>query len=247
LVYIAAAQVHHYVENFDRSMKEEFVVNNKGLPNRLWTYIYGQNKWDQKILPDISIREVLTNTKWDIVITCNHTGRRRMWKYEKYKKDYMNYFNLIRECTDAEIYWTYTFVPSRDFNCDKAYEQAYDLVAGSREEMYRYLNKIDDEICQVFGVKPLLLRQAYENLVKMFRNKYYLIMDNIHPDRGVGEYFCSAYLYNIFFKKYYGVDVKDLKFSYNASKYTYSDGTPCISVNRVTKNTVDKIVNLYNE
>ena len=242
LVYIASGKTHVYVNNFDRSMKEYFTIK-KGKSNLLWTYVYGHNRWKEDVMPDISIREVLTNTKWDIVITCSHSARTILWKYEKYKSKYDEYFQLIRQCTDAKLYWVWTFTPNREF-CDEKLLVQYDDVAKNRWSMYKLLNKVDDTICTNYNLHPLRLRVAYEMLTKKYPKHHHLIIDSVHPDRGIGEYFCCAYFYNVLFKKYYYVNLSDLQYSYDATKYTYENGDHCIPVNKENKKIIDEIADL---
>ena len=241
MVYVAAANVTTLLRNFKMPMSTEYIVTKTHSGNIIWRYVYGQDRWDEMKFPDVSIQDVLKSKEWDIIITCGHTGKNGVLNYDRYTEKYKKFFREIRRCSKAKIYWLCGLTPNREF-CDT---QIYDECSGgSRRGMLKYLNVTDKKICNDYHLKSIPMRQAYEILVEQFPGYNGLVMDNIHPDRGVGEYFCTAYLYNFFFKPIYGVDLSELRFSYDASKHKYKNtDIQCISVDEKTKKIVDDVVN----
>ena len=238
-IYAPGAKIPTLVNNFKKSMSTEFITTKSHVGNRIWTYSYGNDKWDEVISPDISIQDVLKNTQWDFIITCGHTGKIGILNYHSCIKKYITFFKEIRKCSNARIYWLGGLTPNREY-CNT---QLYDVCSGgSRMGMVNYLKMIDEKICNTFHLEYIPLRQAYEVLAEQFPGYNHLIIDNVHPDKGIGEYFCTAYLYNFLFKSLYDVDLSELKFSYNASKYMYKDSNiQCISVNEEIKKIADDI------
>lgn len=251
LVFIPAAKIYTYVKKFDESMKSHFVMKDK--PNRIWTYVKNFPIWSQELNPDISIKDVVSERKWDIIIVCGHSGHYSSWRYDLYKDTYKQFFDLIRQYSDADIYWTETFAPlfvNEFFFHVKKWKEPH--IPDTREEVIDLLDEADMKICQDNNVKPFRLRTYYNEFSKLFPGYRHLMYDYIHPDKGLGEYFCTGIIYTLFLKQIYKMDIDQLHYVYNSQKYRYMDvdddknkyetDIVCLPVNEETKKLADDFI-----
>lgn len=249
LIYIGSGRIYTYVDYFKEPMTKPFILK---VPSRIWTYTYGSKHWKEQLNPMMSIKDVLLEREWDVIITCGHTYEKASWLYDKYKDTYEKYFSLLRNCSDADIYWTWIFTPSYTAAAFLEREKLKYFVPDTYEDMYELLNEVDERICTDNNVKSFPLRLYYNELIKVFPGHRNLMYDHIHPDRGIGEYFCSALIYDTFLKSIYGVEVKNIRYTYDASAWKYKNvdadyketpsAIPSVSVTPETKKIADKII-----
>lgn len=248
-VYIAQGRIYHYVNGFETPMTQKISSWSGRHPNIVWKYRRGEDKWRNETNLSKSIKDIVCERKWDAIVTCGSSQHVSGWLYEQFKDDYKRFFELLRENSDAKIYWMWTFVPSSKVEGPKSLhtlDYAYGgekALAKDEKEMFEYLNSVDERICADNNVLPLKLRIAYEKLVEAFPSEERLIIDNIHPDRGVGEYFCSMYIYCQLLKNEIGMRPSRFRYRYDASKYQYKfSKKPNISVDSGVKRMCDRIL-----
>lgn len=251
LIFIPSGKIYTYVDKFEESMVSNFVMKDR--PNRIWTYIYNRPIWSQELNPDKNIKSILMERKWDVIIICGHSGNFSSWEYDKYKDYYKRFFELIRQYSDADIYWTWTFAPlyGNEFLFTKSKWKDH-YTPDTYEEMIQALDEADMKICQDNNVKPFRLRTYYNEFSKLFPEYRHLMYDYIHPDKGLGEYFCTGIIYTLFLKQIYKMDIDQFHYVYNSQKYHYMDVDDdknkyetdilCLPVNEETKKLADDLI-----
>lgn len=251
LIFIPSGRIYTYVDKFEESMVSNFVMKDR--PNRIWTYIHNRPIWSQELSPNKNIKSILMERKWDVIIICGHSGNFSSWEYDKYKDYYKRFFELIRQYSDADIYWTWTFAPlyRNEFLFTKSKWKDH-YTPDTYEEMIQALDEADMKICQDNNVKPFRLRTYYNEFSKLFPEYRHLMYDYIHPDKGLGEYFCTGILYTLFLKQIYKMDTNQLHYVYNSQKYHYIDVDDnknkyetdilCLPVNDETKKLADDFI-----
>ena len=252
-LYIPSIKIHHYTQYFDTNLNSplKHLQNAKRKFNILFSYTYGDDNFKREDFPDTSIKEIVSKD-WDKIVLCGHTGNASAWLYDKYKEWYKSCFDLIREHSNADIYWLWSFVTNVGYNESHSCEtDLYNYggehaLAKDEKEMFDYLNTVDEMICKDNNVHPLKLRVVYEELIEHFPGYQRLLIDRIHPDKGIGEYFTSGFIYNSFLKDLYKVDLKDIDLNIDTSKCIYKTiNKSCISVNYKTKKIADDILDNY--
>lgn len=252
-LFISSFKIHHYTEYFETKLNQPLNYHKKNDENKniLFSYTYKSERYKREDFPDTSIKEVISKD-WDIIVVCGHTGNASAWLYDKFEEWYKSCFNLIRKYSTAEIYWLWSFATNICYtgthSCNTGlYNYGGECaIANNEEEMYEYLNSVDERICKENNVHPLKLRVAYESLIKWFPGYQRLLIDGIHPDKGLGEYFSSGFMYNTFLKDLYKVDLKDIDLNIDTSKCKYKYiNKSCVSVNSETKKIADDILDDY--